>query len=280
MKKGDFINMIDNYFIPGRTLNDPDEHNSYKGLLEETFETELETAGIRSEFLKASAMYFYLLYKLKQSIILCGASGIDIANAISATVSGKLAAVLDCSCSYSRDLFENVKNSDEDIIVVKNIFMSDWLVPITEYIQERKKYIIVIHPFIDDLMIEPRDLFEYIWPVITNVIVAEKQDGKIYGGTFDKDYKDIEIRELKKEVDPLIKKLNLCGITEKNISIALNETKIYDEVKGVEFSYLGIYYPFAYITGRMNIVEDAIINDKRVSRNIRNKIISLGSGVE
>ena len=59
-----------------------------------------------------------------------------------------------------------------DIFTVKHAFRSEWITHIPDF-QKIGGYHFIVHPFAEDLMIEPRNLFSYTLPVFTELNLKE-----------------------------------------------------------------------------------------------------------
>lgn len=59
-----------------------------------------------------------------------------------------------CSANMSRDAFLDAESSDDLVVVIKNIFCTPWLTTIMDLLENVNKQYFVVHPFVEDLLIE------------------------------------------------------------------------------------------------------------------------------
>lgn len=148
------------------------EYQSAKELLDIIVFDNLADAGLDDkEINKAFSAFLYSAHIQKIPIILAGPNGMDIVNAYSVSLSGKEADVFDCSVNYSNEALQKLVDNDSKVTAVKNIINSEWITHIADIIKA-KSFIVFICPFAEDLIIEPKSLYNYAVPVFTELLVS------------------------------------------------------------------------------------------------------------
>lgn len=120
---------------------------------------ELNQAGVARKYAQNFAAFLYSAYINRVSIIMAGANGEDIADAFSVSLSGKTAGVADCSVSYFPDFEREITLCNNDVFIVKHAFRSEWITHIPDF--QKIGWHFIVHPFAEDLVIEPKSLFTY-----------------------------------------------------------------------------------------------------------------------
>jgi hypothetical protein len=226
-----------------------DINKSYQETID-TLSNELEEAGVAKSVCINFARFLYTIYVTRCSVILAGPNGEHIANALSVSIFGKKADIIDCSIVDNCQIFELAEKSDNAIILIKNLFNSRWRVQLAERLQNTDRQFIIIHPFIEDLAIEPRSLFSYAFPIVTETIINGKPTGFFVGGKNKKPYQELKLTNEIMKPDPILRNLNVGYPSGKMMSTILDAFESYWPEAKSEVAYLFIYFSYAYITGQ------------------------------
>lgn len=171
-------------FCSGAPLNPAllDENVSVQDTLD-TLTSELEEAGVCKKESRRAAAFFYSAFFQHQSLLLAGPFGEELGQAICGSLFGQTAGVLDCSLPYEPAVLQAAEEDPCRVILIKHIFMQNWLMPLIDYIQSTSKFIVVLHPFWEDLLVEPGSLFSYLFPVMTELFMERAPSRTYIGGT-------------------------------------------------------------------------------------------------
>lgn len=245
-----------------------DENRNWKETLD-TLSHELEEAGVMKSELMHTAAFFYAACIEHQGLVLAGPYGESIANAVSAAIWGQYPGILDCSVPYSHSLRAEMEADGNPALIVKNIFHNDWLVPLAEILQTGKKQVFLVHPFAEDLLIEPESFFGYAFPVLTDMLLETVPGNEFVGGAAHGNTPQIS-NPIK--AAPILKELVADGFTQRKISRWLNLVERMDGPAFEDTAWKYVYFPYAYMTGKTEKLEDKM--DGRVSGSVREKLQS------
>ena len=98
--------------------------------------------------------------------IICYASE-EIGQAISLSIFAKYADVLTCTGKCDLQIVSDAFKG-EGVLIIQNPFCETWLNALIQAAKTTNKLVIFIHPYTEDLIIEPQSLFNYILPVFTD----------------------------------------------------------------------------------------------------------------
>lgn len=147
--------------------NEPYSVSNYDELLDVISEN-IQDIGAKELYADYFATMIYSAYIYRIPLILAGPGGSHIANAFSAVVYGKTADIIDCSIPYEN--FNEDELKDASVVIVKNPFSSPWIDKLPELASNHAdNFFILVTPFIEDLQIEPKSLFNYFLPVFTDI---------------------------------------------------------------------------------------------------------------
>lgn len=160
-----------NFYRTGKFINGADYEIEDISDFIYTLETEIGIAGTDFENMLSFASYLTAAYMNKILLLLAGPNARDIADAFSVTLTGKTAAIFDCSNVTALEDLEDVLNSDDEIISVLNPFAPNFIAYLPELVNIGGKFIFAIYPFVEDLKMEPRSFYNYFLPVFTELII-------------------------------------------------------------------------------------------------------------
>jgi hypothetical protein len=227
----------------------------------DTLSEELFTAGVDLKYRYGLAYILYAAFCLKIPLLLAGPSGANIANALSATIFGKKAGKLTCTGHYDKGSVDFMKQSDDGIVIISTPFHSEWVENIADIIEDRDKYYIFVCPFVEDLAIEPKGIFNYMLPVATEVFVSHFQEDIFCGGKRSSSFKAYSV------VDPRIKyakqmQMFRMSTLHKNHlqSVLTNAGNM--GLDQPDIDYLVAFYAYTIATGKNETFMEILSQDK------------------
>ena len=165
----------------GQTLNIEVDPESFIDAFIDALDIEGEKIAKFAEYLRAA-------FEKHMPLLLAGPRAHDIADAFSIALTGKTAAVLDCSGVESLDDLNIVETNDDTIIAAINPLAPNFVAYLPELLGIKDKFVIAILPFAEDLKFEPRGLFNYFLPICTELVLPKRINQF--------DYVSDELREL------------------------------------------------------------------------------------
>lgn len=73
---------------------------------------------------------------------------------------------LDCTGEFDYNKIIKISESKSKIIVIRNAFNRNWINSILDLIQDKSKYYYIVEPFIENVLLEPKGIYNYFTPVI------------------------------------------------------------------------------------------------------------------
>ena len=237
-------------FQPGIPLNSKTlvENETWEDLLD-TIMIELEEAGVSSEYSLAFAAYLYAAYHARIPLLLAGPNSRDIADALSAAVSGETASVLYCGGVFSQSAVEECIGSNGQITVAVDALSAGWVNHIADLSAMQGKFLIVAHPFAEDLMIEPRGLYNYVLPVLTELVVDRPAARGFKGGYMCEGFQHYTSEEPERKL-PFKSQLMLSPLVSHRLRQVRTDMRTLLHGNNSKTDLLFDLFPYAYVTGR------------------------------
>ena len=236
---------------------------------------ELEEAGVSQDRSHEFAAFLYAAYTSRTPLLLAGPNGLDIADAVSSALFGQTSSVLHCESSYNSSIIKQCVNDESPIMAVLSPLHPKWIDHIHELFADvGGKFIIAIHPFAEDLLIEPRGLYNYMLPVLTELFVEQKATRNFVGGGFHTDFQDYDRAEPQRII-PLEAKLAMPPLVKNRLCQILSDMKVLLEDKTSDGDFLFGTIPYAYATGRVEVIREKIQNNPAVFKKSETKTLLL-----
>lgn len=127
------------------------------------------------DFSESSKLAIYLFSALKEQVplLIAGPFGEQLIDILSVSLTGRHVSILDCTDDLNLSIIDQMNSGDEQIIAIKNIFNSKWINYLPELVTNTSKYVVVLHPFVEDLLIEPKGIYNYVQPLLTELFINE-----------------------------------------------------------------------------------------------------------
>ena len=243
-------------FMPGKKLDTDirEYHEAWDAVC--TLQDELEEAGVTERYASMLAAFLYTAYVLRVPLLLAGPNGRDIADAVSAALFGRTALTLRCEGEYDPGAVEEYTGEESQIIALLNPINTGWISHIPELTAVKDKLILAVHPFAEDLLIEPKGLYNYVVPVLTELFVDRPASREYAGGCFGTDFREYECAEPQKKIH-LARKLPMPAMLRNWLQQMLADMKAILGKDTPDYDVLFATLPYASVTGRTDtILED------------------------
>lgn len=236
-------------FFGGGRLDDVEAVEDWEAILDAIVDN-LEAVGVSKAFRRTFAAFLYSAYLNQVPLLLAGPAAEEIAHAFSAAVFGQLADELHCNGSYN-DAVAKEALASAGVLIVRNPFCKDWLQPLIRGVCRSSKTVLFVHPFTEDLLIEPQSLFFYLLPVFTEDIVdqdaiIEYLEGTVLSNTGEA-FKSTARHTLSSNV---MSKVGFSQIMQHKIQKLVSDAQSMTETTAESIVYPYVLKPYAAATGR------------------------------
>ncbi len=218
-----------------------------------TISDELVLAGVNSKYSEGFASYLYSAELNRVPLLLAGPNAIEIVNAYTAARYGRLSAFVDCNLSYDHSVERSLLEIKEPIITLVNALNTEWINRIPTLIKKAQSYCFVVHSYADDLVLEPRDIFYYMLPVYTDLLVDKSADSNFWAGMESDGFKPFVSEGVNWNVPSKItKQLRIPPIITTNFNRILSDVDVMTEESTLDVAVLCSLIPFARATGNLS----------------------------
>lgn len=232
----------------------------------DSIEYELMEAGVIDRLARPVAAYLYANYLNKSNLLLAGPNAEAIAQAFSCAVVGQPGRKLIYRKSIGNNEYKSQIRKGE-IIIIDNPFNSEWINKLPSIMSDTEAFYMGVHPFIEDLQIEPKSYFNYMIPLFTDCIVDKKPRTIFMCSQKTEDFNEFEL-DYKNNNKNILKEFHLPVLTKLHIQISIANMHIMLEDDNEDFDILFAILPYAYSTMQMPRLFKILKDDDKRKINI------------
>ena len=251
-------------FTPGEVCHSMEGCSSWR----DTFELlcdNLQFAGIGSQWTTMLSSFLYSSYLNRMPLLLAGPNANAIADALSMTIYGKKIDLLKCCGEQDAEAISGFVESD--MAAVQNPFHPDWVSCISH---SNNGFTLWLHPFTEDLQIEPRSLYHYAYPVFTECFVDQLPSVE----NMDAGQETVEYDEFKPDpkyrakMGP-VKKLGLSRLMLSRLEKVLADAKCIGSISDTSMECLFGMLPMCVLSGKQEALTELLDSEKNIKSEVR-----------
>lgn len=222
--------------------------------------------GVDADWARRTAAFLYSCFLNKAPLLIAGPFAYEIADITSSSVSGTRAGKLQLGNDGKIDVaevVEFVKNRAESTIVVENMLEAGWSDALPQALSRCGKWIVWSRPYVEDLLVEPRGLFNYATPFFSESFVVEDPAAiPVKISERAPNFKEFASSEKSNDVWKL-EKLGLSRLVINRLTKIICETRQLAEItndpkRRRETDILFGTLPFAALTGKTNVLREIL----------------------
>jgi hypothetical protein len=236
----------------------------------------LRIAGVGERWLRPLSAYLYSAYINQVDLLLAGPNGEEIANAFSIAVSGNQASKIVCAGKMSSQAVQLANDSSASVVTVENPFHPDWISHIPHYSRQpkiKKQMHIWVHPFMEDLSLEPAGLYNYVLPVFTEVFIEQAPVQQAYSVSRNNpEYVQFTSTRSNPAHANLIKNLGVSKLQVEKLRRVIRDAKEIANIINLDIEYLFGVLPLSILLDKKDFLQEALGGEKNLSAAVRKEI--------
>ena len=240
-----------------RDIAELEQNDNWEKLLQ-TVQAELQEAGVSSDKVIGLSGILYAAYLSKVPLLLAGPNGLEIANAFSLALYGCTPGTLHCDGDFNESDLQQATNSNTEIVVIENMFEHSWYSGILRLLSQRRRFYMVVHPFGEDLAIEPNSLINYCFPLYTDSLVDSASTMNYVGGYMVEPFTEFVQEKIneRKCYNKLLKEMKLSLYAKKAVQRMLTDYHALLPGNTTEEDYTFVLEPLACFLGLSDELEE------------------------
>lgn len=233
----------------------------------------VHSARVDFELSPMLTAFLYAAHINNVPLLIAGPGGHDMAEVVSVSIyaSGAGQLTLCNECDY--DVADEIRKHDEQVVSVQNMFGKGWSDVLPQTFSGLRKQIIWTHPYVEDLAIEPKGLYNYMLPILSECFVGiglapatDPSPGK-RAANF-KAYTSQKKRPLQIAA---FKRLGLSKLLTQQLEVVLTDAKAImdNSAKDKDMEILFGLLPLCVLTGRIDILKEVIETEAGISSSVK-----------
>lgn len=241
-----------------------DEFDAIYSNLYHVFKIDLELCELVTAFL-------YAVQINHAPMLIAGPAGVDIAEILSASIYANGVGRVILGEKSDLHIAEKIKTGSDPIAVVQNMFGKGWSDDLPQIFLKSEKQIIWTHPYMEDLLIEPKGLYNYMIPILSECFIDSLPACNIDPNERSKDFRPYVSEKEKPLSIPALKKLGLSKFLLKRLTLILSDAKniMNKPAKDKDLEFLFGVLPMCVLTGRLDIMKEVMETEEGLSRSVR-----------
>ena len=228
-------------------------------------------AGVAQDYALSLGAFLYASYLQGAPVLLAGPNGEAIAQAFSAVLFGKLPGELDLSRPYHPEEVARLSAPKDAMIVVRNPFVPEWSDALVSLLLPPKKFFVLVTPFAEDLLLQPKSWQSYCVPVLTEPFIDMMPSGNYEAGRPLPEFLDFEMEE-GLITNPLFKEFRLMPFAKQRLTGILSYASFMAREEGDDSIYLYGLLPHAFMEGKGEKLEK-LLEEGSISPNMRELLL-------
>lgn len=215
------------------------------------------------------AAFLYAAHLQRVPLFLLGPCGEEIATSLSLALYGESVGCLALGEGNRSELYNYIEQQQEQVIIIKNMFSQGWTDELLPLMYKSNKYIFWSHPYVEDMMIEPRGIYNYGLPLLTELFLENVPSDDWFHGKRANDFNELQTeKELKKLSLRTIKDLKLSPFIYNRLERVISDAKIISKyaenipqnkkVNETDMEILFGVLPFAILFGKNELLTELL----------------------
>lgn len=227
--------------------------------------------GVNTELCEMLSAFLYSAYINHLPLLVIGPGGQEVADCVSsslfASVSGKL--IIGNGLGY--DIPTMLNNCNENIISVRNMFGEGWNDELPQMLCKCNKQIFWTHPYTEDMLLEPKGLYNYMIPIFSETFAESITDFAYYLSKRSSGFEPFDLKNKSTLRVGAIKQLGISNILLNQIETVLSGAKaiLKDNKHNCDLEILFGLLPLSVLTQKTDVLKEAIENEATVSEFVK-----------
>lgn len=230
--------------------------------------------SIEPEMSTMLTAFLYAAHINNVPLLIAGPGGCDIAQVLSVSLYANGAGKLTLGDERDDDIAEKIEGYNEQIISIQNMFGKGWGDLFPQAFSNLKKHILWTHPYIEDMVIEPKGLYNYMLPFFSECFVGAIPALDPWPGKRIENFKPYAPQKQLPLCISAFKRLGLSKLITNQLERVLSDAKaiLDNPVKNKDMEILFGLLPFSVLTGRTDILKEAIETENGISSSVKAEV--------
>ncbi len=227
--------------------------------------------GIRTELCEMLSAFLYSSYINQMPLLVIGPGGQEVTECLSFSLFGKGSGRLIIGKGINYDIIKILNDCDEKIVSINNMFGEGWNDELPQLIGKSDKQILWLHPYAEDMLIEPKGLYNYMFPVFSENFIETISDIEWLSGARADDFLSFTAKRKQPLSITSFKQLGISKLLLNRIEAVLSDAKaIMDNANhNKDLEILFGLLPLSVLTGKTEVLKETIEIESGISGYVK-----------
>lgn len=227
--------------------------------------------GVESELCTMLAAFLYAIHIHNAPILIVGPCGHDIANALSVSLYADGAGQLTLGNEFDLDIVKGINDYNESVFSVENMFGKGWSDSIPQSFMKIKKQVVWTHPYVEDMVIEPKGLYNYMIPILSECFAGAIPALEPWPGKRADNFQAYGSKKKQPLRLAAFKRLGLSKMLLNRLELILSDAKaiLDNPAKEKDLEFLLGLLPICVLTGKASILKEVIETEGGISSAVK-----------
>lgn len=230
--------------------------------------------SIDSELASMLSAFLYAAHINNIPLLIAGPAGREISEAVSASLYATEAGKLYLGNEYYYGIVNDIEEYDEPLVVVQNMFSKGWNDELPQLFTKLNKQMVWTHPYVEDMLIEPKGIYNYMLPVLSECFVGAIPALELWPSKRAENFKaHVSLKKQPLKISSF-KKLKLSKLLFNQLTLLLSETKyLLDQPsRDKDIEVLFGLLPLCVVTGQIDVLKDLLNNETGISADVKAEV--------
>ena len=230
--------------------------------------------GIEPDFCSMLTAFLYATHINNVPTLIAGPGGQDIAEVLSVSMYANGAGQLTLGDECDLSIVERISEADDSIVSVQNMFGKGWTDALPQKFTRLKKQIIWTHPYVEDMLIEPKGLYNYMLPVLSECFIGSLPALETWPSKRAEKFQPYVSEEKQSLRISAFKRLGLSKLLLGQLTRVLSDAKciLENPAKDKDLELLFGVLPLCVLTGRLDVLKDVIEGESGISSSVKAEV--------
>lgn len=227
--------------------------------------------SVETELCSMFAAFLYSAHIHNVPLLIAGPGGHDIANVLAVSLYADGAGQLTLGNEFDLDGVSGIENCNEHIFSVQNMFGKGWADIIPQTFTKLKKHVVWTHPYVEDMAIEPKGLYNYMIPILSECFVGSIPALEPWPGKRSDNFQAYVSKKKLPLRIAAVKRLGLSKMLLSQLELILSDAKaiLDNPSKEKDMELLFGLLPICVLTGKVDILKDVLESEGNLSNSVR-----------
>ena len=230
--------------------------------------------SIEPDFCSMLTAFLYATHINNVPTLIAGPGGQDIAEVLSVSMYANGAGQLTLGDECDLSIVERISEADDSIVSVQNMFGKGWTDALPQKFTRLKKQIIWTHPYVEDMLIEPKGLYNYMLPVLSECFIGSLPALETWPSKRAEKFQPYVSEEKQSLRISAFKRLGLSKLLLGQLTRVLSDAKciLENPAKDKDLELLFGVLPLCVLTGRLDVLKDVIEGESGISSSVKAEV--------